>query len=224
MKKLFKKSIKYVIRFPIYLLIAVMFLLSSFSAYDLYNRHSCYAIKVESLTVHPFIIVGERDINDETFWRGEQETIKGVIEKSMLEAEEKWEAMTGIDLKWGEVKIIEREEWAIMYSTPFGGGEVEEVVESLYPGEPIIVFVESIISSDDDPSCFGVADWGRMGAVLEYFAGPKFIVHEIGHVLGLGHYRFPDNVMYDDGDVSTEYFEKSQIGKMKRKIKDRQWN
>lgn len=217
-----KKILKYLFKMPIYVLFAVSLMGASFLAYDLNNRRYNCNSNISSVKVQPVIIIGKTDIYAKN--PIDSFTLYELFQKQKEVSANMWLDMSGIKLEWLPDKVIEREEWGTIYATPYGSGEVDEVVESLYEEYPIILFVEDIITSDQDPSCFGVAGWGRLGAAVEYYSGPKIITHELGHVLGLYHFQFPDNIMYPDGDASECSFDKSQLGKMKRKIEKKDWD
>lgn len=213
-----KKFLKFIKRLPLYILLAVLFLFTFLYFSFLYDRNSYNSEILKEVTVQPIIIKGEHIDNN---------TIR-VIENNIKLTSEKWKELTGFDLIWEEIEYIERPEGKVVYSIsiPYlgdiGTGEANRMVEELYEGKPLIVFVEDIYA-DDSESLRGTRAFNGLGAVVKTGISPKNLIHELGHVFGLWHYFFKDNLMYEDGDVSTEELEKDQVGRMKRKIRKKNW-
>ena len=184
-----------------------------------YNHHlNYYNIKIEEpVKIDTYILQGEStSVLNNAYLTFQLEKTKRV-----------WKEITGFNIEFNKIKVLKKKDWEIIESNRFGVGEIGDIVEELYEGNAVLLFVEDIEPSDccgDFCDYSGITDSSERGAAIQFNNDYKVIMHELGHIFGLNHYLFEDNIMYKDGDVYTEDLTKPQVGKMKARIKKMNWD
>jgi hypothetical protein len=197
--------------------VAISFLIFTL-IYNLYHYNCYYKFSfVKKVTIQPILVFGNTidpiDI-----------IVLSKIASDLNQTKSLFFDETNIKINWLPIKIIHNDEFKEISCTPIGNGEINDISSSIYEKYPNIIFCENILDMSGNTNTVGITARNKLTTAVIYDCGPKGIMHELCHVFGLYHYYLNNNIMYENIDKSPMNLNKPQIGKMKRKIHNKNWD